>query len=84
LKNKGFKRISIDDLDQYMQNVGSQHFSYDIFKTAYDNDNRLQNLIKDFNKDYVEVKTSELDDLSTPKNKKTDTVAKMAKKAIDI
>jgi len=78
------KRISIDDLDRYMQNMGDEHFSYDIFKTAYDNDQRLQNLVKDFNKDYVEVKTSELDDLPAVKNKKTDTVSKMAKKAIDI
>lgn len=84
LKNKGAKKISIDDVDRYMQNMGDEHFSYEIFKTAFDNDRRLQNLVKDFNKDYIEIKTSELDDLKTNKAKKPDVVSKMAKKAVDI
>lgn len=67
-----------------MQNMGDEHFSYEIFKAAYDSDARLQNLVKNFTKDFIEIKTSELDDIKTKQAKKPDVVAKMAKKAIDI
>lgn len=68
-----------------MKNVGNPQFSYDVFKAAYDQDTRIQNLVKDFDGETIELKTSELDDVKiSSKEKNRDTVSKMAKRAVDL
>ena len=68
-----------------MKNVGNPQFSYDVFKAAYDQDTRIQNLVKDFDGETIELKTSELDDVKiSSKEKNRDTVGKMAKRAVDL
>ena len=83
--DKGFTQFSIAQLDRYMKNVGNPQFSYDVFKAAYDQDTRIQNLVKDFDGETIELKTSELDDVKiSSKEKNRDTVGKMAKRAVDL
>ena len=83
--DKGFTQFSIAQLDRYMKNVGNPQFSYDVFKAAYDQDTRIQNLVKDFDGETIELKTSELDDVKiSSKEKNRDTVSKMAKRAVDL
>ena len=70
-----------------MQNMGRGQFTYDVFKAAYDADPKLQQLVKNFDKDTIELKTSETDDVEgLPGNpgRPEDTVGKMAKNATDL
>jgi hypothetical protein len=70
-----------------MQNMGRGQFTYDTFKVAYDSDPKLQKLIKNFDRDKIELKTSETDDVEgLPGNpgRPKDTVGKMAKNAVDL
>lgn len=85
LKDKGQTSITMDEINEYMLNMGAPQFSYDMLKAAYDTDSRVNEIIKDFTKDTLELKTSEVDDLD-PKDKKRDKnkVSKMAKKATNV
>ncbi len=84
LKNKGLTKFNIQQLDRYMQNVGGQQFSYDVFKAAYDSDDKIRGLIKDFNQDSITLKTRELDDVGGGTASKKDVVGQMAKRATKI
>lgn len=65
LKDRGDTEVSVDRLDKIMHNVGNEHFDYESFKMAYDSDSRLQEIITDFDKDTITIKTSEVDDVKT-------------------
>lgn len=70
-----------------MQNMGRGQFTYDVFKAAYDADPKLQELVKNFDQDKIEFKTSETDDVEKIKGnpgRPSDTVGKMAKNAVDL
>jgi hypothetical protein len=70
-----------------MQNMGRGQFSYDVFKAAYDADPKLQELVKNFDKNKIDLKTSEVDDVENIKGnpgRPKDTVGKMAKNATDL
>ena len=70
-----------------MQNMGRGQFNYDVFKAAYDADPKLQELVKNFDQDKIELKTSETDDVEgLPGNpgRPGDAVAQMAKNATDL
>ena len=64
-----------------MQNMGSQQFTYDVFKSAYDSDPRIQEIVTDFNKEMISLKDSEMDDIKRKRTKSKDNVSKMAKRA---
>jgi hypothetical protein len=67
-----------------MRNIGNQQFDYETFKVAYDSDNKIKSIVKDFDKETITLKTSEVDNLKTTKHKKKNTVSNMAKKAVDL
>jgi hypothetical protein len=70
-----------------MQNMGRGQFNYDVFKAAYDADQKLQQLVKNFDKEKIELKTSETDDVEKIKGnpgRPGDTVGQMAKNATDL
>lgn len=74
-------------LDKYMQNQGRGQFDYEVFKAAYDSDPRLKQLVKNFDKDKIEIKTSEVDDVENipgDPGRPGDAVGKMAKNATDL
>lgn len=73
--------FSIEQLDRFMQNMGSQQFTYDVFKAAYDSDPRIQEIVTDFNKEMISLKDSEMDDIKRKRTKSKDDVSKMAKRA---
>lgn len=66
-----------------MQNIGRSQFTFDVFKAAYDSDPRLQELVADFDQDQITLKSSETDDLPQGRDN-TDSVEKMAKRAVDL
>lgn len=77
------------DLNKLMQNVGSEQFDFGTFKNAYDTDDRVKTMVKNFDKVGVEVKTQiELDggdDSTTPSDGASGTsVSSMAKSATDL
>jgi len=77
--------FSFEQLDLYMQNIGEKAFNYDTFKTAYDTDLRIQEIVKNFNKDMIDLKDEEMDDVTVPaSNDGEDDVEKMAKRATKI
>lgn len=75
----------MDKLDSLMRKMGHGEFTFDVFKSAYDSDSRLKELVKNFDKDKIQLKSSEVDDLSpTDGGDSDDTVASMAKRANDL
>jgi hypothetical protein len=69
-----------------MQNVGGQQFNYDVLQNAYDYDDRIKNIVKDFDKENVTLhsdKTDNFDGGNQPVADK-DTVGQMAKRATKI
>lgn len=70
-----------------MQNVGSEQFDFETFKSAYDTDPRVKSMVKNFDKNGIEPKTqNELqgsDDVPTT-NTGGQTVGQMAKSATDL
>ena len=44
--------------DEISKLIGGEPFNYDLFKQEYDSNNGLQQLVKNFNADGVEVKTN--------------------------
>lgn len=86
-KAAGIAALSINKLDKFMQNQGKGEFTYDVFKAAYDADQRLQKIVTNFDQEKIEFKSSETDDLEDlPGNpgRPSDTVGKMAKNAVDL
>lgn len=81
MKDKGLTQFTFDQLDRYMQNIGRGQFDYETFKAAYDSDEKIKNLIKDFDRNTITLKTREIDDINPTGTKKKDTVAQMAKRA---
>lgn len=68
-----------------MQNMGRGQFSYDVFKAAYDEDPKLQELVTNFDQKKIELKSSETDDLSPSKDTSSgNKISSMAKRATDL
>lgn len=85
LKDKGVSKVPFDKLNQALSNIGRTQFSYEVFKNAYDFDDRIQEIVSDFDDDSVTLKQSETDDLDIDKDDKSgDSVEKMAKRATKI
>jgi hypothetical protein len=87
LKQKGKNNLSIEKLDKMMQNIGKGQFNYDVFKAAYDADPKLQDLVTNFDKEKIELKQDETDDVEgLPGNpgRPDDPVGQMAKNATDV
>lgn len=79
--------MSFSSLNKLLTNVGSRSFNYEVFKAAYDSDTKLQNLVTNFDKDKIEFKTSEVDDVKKIKGnpgRPGNEVKKMAKRAVDL
>ena len=75
----------MDKLDSLMRKMGHGEFTFDVFKVAYDSDPRLQELVKNFDKDRIDLKSNEVDDLPAQNGGDgDDTVASMAKSANDL
>jgi hypothetical protein len=85
-KDQGKMNLSIQKLDAVMRNYGMAQFDYEVFKSAYDNEPRLQELVKNFNKDLIELDDGSASDELAPANDKGDTssVSTMAKRATDL
>lgn len=76
--------LSVAKLDRYLQNQGREQFNYEVFKAAFDSDPRLQQIVKNFDQNKIELKTSEMDDVPMPKSKGGNTVSQMASRAVDL
>ena len=79
--------LSIVKLDKYMRNQGKGNFDFDSFKAMYDADPRIQAIVTNFDKEKIEFKGSEMDDVDgLPGNPGApgDTVGKMARNATDV
>lgn len=68
-----------------MKHAGSEQFDYRTFKAAYDSDERLKRMIKNFNQDGITLKTDTDADTSAPQQDTGNTkVSQMAKRATKI
>ena len=67
-----------------MQNMGKGNFTFDSFKAAYDSNPRFKTIVTNFDKDNIELKSDEMDDLPAAGEPKPDAVNKMAKNAVDL
>jgi len=65
-----------------MKNTGREQFDYRSFKAAYDSDERLKSMIKNFNQDGVTLNTDTDADAEAPQQDLDNkSVSKMAKRA---
>ena len=67
-----------------MQSSGSEQFSYDSFKSAYDSNPLIKSLVKNFDQEGVTLATDEESDLPQQDAKGDNTVSNMAKRATDL
>jgi len=76
--------FSFDLLNKLMKNAGREQFDYRTFKAAYDSDERIKKMIKNFNQDGITLKTDVDADTAAPQqdagNKKVSQMAKRATK----
>lgn len=73
------------DLNQLMQNVDREHFSYESFKKAFDTDERLKGLIANFDSKGIELKTQQSNTIKTPTTPDSKSKVKsMAKRATNL
>ena len=49
--------ISLDAVKDIMANTGYPTFNYDVFKTLYDKDQDLKNIVADFDQEKIVIKT---------------------------
>ena len=79
--------ISMDAVKSVMANTGYPAFNYDVFKSMYDSDGDLKNVVADFDNDKIVIKTdqeAEADPSMDFDNQgSTDVVKKMAKSAMN-
>tara|TARA_B100001057_G_C22203007_1_gene701527 strand:+ start:191 stop:541 length:351 start_codon:yes stop_codon:yes gene_type:complete len=79
--------ISLDAVKDIMANTGYPTFNYDVFKTLYDKDQDLKNIVADFDQEKIVIKTdkdSEADpDMDFDNQGSTDKVKQMAKSAMN-
>jgi len=79
--------ISMDAVKSVMANTGYPAFNYDVFKSMYDGDGDLKNVVADFDNEKIVVKTdqeAEADPSMDFDNQgSTDVVKKMAKSAMN-
>lgn len=69
-----------------MRNYGMAQFDYEVFKSAYDNEPRLQELVNNFNQDEIDLSDKSASDELDPSDDGDDTssVSTMAKRATDL
>ena len=81
---KQASEFSFDALNNLMKNAGREQFDYRTFKAAYDSDERLKSMIKNFNQDGITLKTDTDADSQAPQpdlgNKAVSQMAKRATK----
>jgi len=79
--------ISMDAVKSVMANTGYPAFNYDVFKSMYDGDGDLKNVVADFDNEKIVVKTdqeAEADpNMDFDNQGSTDVVKKMAKSAMN-
>ena len=79
--------ISMDAVKSVMANTGYPAFNYDVFKSMYDADGDLKNVVADFDNEKIVIKTdqeAEADPSMDFDNQgSTDVVKKMAKSAMN-
>ena len=79
--------ISMDAVKQIMSNTGYPAFNYDVFKRMYDDGEELKNIVADFDKEKIVIKTDqEAEDdpeMDFDDQGSTDKVKQMAKSAMN-
>jgi len=75
--------VSWEKLNKYMKGAGVPQFEYETFKTEYDNNPQLQDLVK-FDPEGVTINKDAQDKVSKPKASADNTVSAMAKSATDL
>jgi hypothetical protein len=65
-----------------MKHAGAEQFDYRTFKAAYDTDERIKKMVKNFNQDGITLKTDVDADTAAPQEDPGNTkVSQMAKRA---
>lgn len=83
-KQKGVPpKIKMQSLINMVRNAGDQSFNYDTLVSAHENNPAVQNLIKNFNQDTVDLSTDVVAGADSGQDSEK-TVDSMAKRALDI
>ena len=79
--------ISMDAVKSVMANTGYPAFNYDVFKSMYDGDGDLKNVVADFDNEKIVIKTDQEakadPSMDFDNQGSTDVVKKMAKSAMN-
>ena len=77
--------LSMSKLNKYMQNQSQGQFDFEVFKAAYDQDDRLQEIVTNFDDKKIELNQHDSDELSGGNDDMGDgKVAAMAARATDL
>lgn len=76
--------MSFARLNRVLSNMGRSQFSPEVFQQAFDYDDRIQEIVDDFNDDVVYFKSDESVEPEKDDDSSDDTVEKMAKRATKI
>ena len=77
--------FSFDELNKLMKHAGAEQFDYRAFKAAYDTDERIKKMVKNFNQDGITLKTDVDADTAAPQEDPGNAkVSQMAKRATKI
>jgi len=83
LQNDGIEKIGVDELNQKLEGMGVEAFSYETFAASYTIDPRIKKIIKNFNKDQIYFNQSATDPIDQ-QGATGDAVGQMAKRATDL
>jgi len=72
------------DLNAVMKNLGIPQFNYDSFKTSYDSDPRIADIVDDFDSDGVTINKETQDTAGPDTGDNRSKVTQMAKSATDL
>ena len=82
---KQASEFTFDELNKLMRNTGREQFDYRTFKAAYDSDERIKTMVKNFNQEGITLKTDVDADTTEPQEDPGNTkVSQMAKRATKI
>lgn len=72
------------DLNAVMKNIGIPQFNYDLFKTSYDVDPQIADIVDDFDSDGILINQAKADIAGPDADSNRDKVTQMAKAATDL
>lgn len=88
LNKSGQKQVKFTDIKNFMKGYGDPQFNHEVFKNLYDENPKIQNIVKDFDNQSITFASGSVDKIQKQnkpgRKSKESEVSKMAKRATKI